>query len=73
MASKCRYCEGRGSLLLAKTWFVADGFRRVRCSVCGGSRNNPTGFIATPDHLAFQHNAISLVAEWGALKPRVAA
>lgn len=33
----CRACDGDGTVLLMKSWFLGDGFRRERCGWCGGS------------------------------------
>lgn len=33
----CRTCDGTGWLLARRSWFAADGFRRYRCGICGGS------------------------------------
>lgn len=33
----CSLCGGTGTLILAKSWFPLDGYRRERCGICAGS------------------------------------
>ena len=34
---KCHICDGSGRLVLMNSWFPADGYRRERCGICGGT------------------------------------
>lgn len=34
---KCVQCGGTGWLWLSKGWITADGLRRERCGLCGGT------------------------------------
>lgn len=36
----CRLCGGTGKQIAMNSWFIADGFRRLRCGICGGSGNS---------------------------------
>ena len=40
----CKGCGGTGVQYAMRSWFTADGFRRFRCHICGGSKVNPAGF-----------------------------
>ena len=40
MAKKvqCRLCGGTGKLVLMRSWFHSDGYRREVCHRCGGTK-----------------------------------
>ena len=69
MGRACEWCEGKGSVPLMKSWFLADGFRRNRCGVCSGTGINPPGFHADREHRAFLAHADEHIAAWGGLSP----
>ena len=33
----CLQCEGTGKVVLARSWFVSDGFRFGKCGICSGT------------------------------------
>ncbi|WP_156330353.1 hypothetical protein [Bosea vaviloviae] len=33
----CRLCAGSGQMVVMRSWFHADGYRRIRCGICHGS------------------------------------
>lgn len=33
----CRLCAGTGHLVVMRSWFHTDGYRRIRCGICSGS------------------------------------
>lgn len=66
----CLNCEGTGKVLLLKSWFVTDGYRRERCGICGGSGVNPPGYKQFPGHGAFLRKANARIREWGGLQPK---
>lgn len=33
----CRQCGGTGFVILDRSWFKADGYRKERCGVCEGA------------------------------------
>lgn len=35
--TKCANCAGDGFVVLMRSWFPADGFRRSKCGICGGT------------------------------------
>lgn len=37
MSRRCANCDGTGKLVLMKSWFPSDGYRRERCGICGGT------------------------------------
>ena len=37
MGMPCRLCAGTGSQVVMRSWFKADGYRRIRCAICGGT------------------------------------
>lgn len=40
-AHTCQICDGTKQLVLMKTWFLADGFNKVKCTVCDGTGEHP--------------------------------
>lgn len=34
---QCANCGGTGKIVLMKSWFPSDGYRRARCGICGGT------------------------------------
>lgn len=54
---KCSTCDGSGVIIEARSWFTADGYRRLRCGICGG-----TGFSTyhSPDYARQQQRMRSL-------------
>lgn len=35
--SKCRTCDGTGTVFLMNSWFIRDGLCRSRCGICSGT------------------------------------
>lgn len=69
MSKPCLNCEGAGKVLLLNSWFTADGYRRERCGICGGSGVNPPGYTQWPGHAQFLAEAHARIAKWGGMKP----
>ena len=68
-AKPCLNCEGQGAVLLLRSWLIADGYRRERCGICGGSGVNPDGYKQWPGHARFLRRANERIARWGGLRP----
>lgn len=39
---ECVLCAGTGKVVLMRSWFRADGFKRASCAICGGSGRSST-------------------------------
>lgn len=64
--AKCDICGGTGKIYAHNSWFIQDGFYRLRCGICGGSGESR---YRDADYARFQHNARVLIGTWGALRP----
>jgi len=64
--SACDICGGTGRLYAHNSHFLADGFYRLRCGICGGGRESS---FRDTEYARFQHNARAVIALWNGQKP----
>lgn len=50
----CSLCAGTGKVVLRNSWFDADGFRKERCAICGGS--GQSSHRCDPDYVRAQRD-----------------
>lgn len=58
---KCRLCDGTGSQLVMRSWFTADGFKRIRCAICAGT--GESSYRPAADYVASQRRFRALAAQ----------
>lgn len=58
----CRLCDGTGKIVLMKSWFKADGYRRERCGICSGT--GQSSYICSPDYNREQRELRARYAAW---------
>lgn len=63
----CRTCGGTGNIYRLRSMFATDGYRPVRCGICGGTGDSP--YNDDPAYVRFQKRAREHVRAWGGLKP----
>lgn len=64
---KCTNCGGTGKLLLMKSWFLNDGYRRERCGICAGS--GESSYRVPAEEARHQKECRERVKLWGGLVP----
>ena len=57
---KCKACGGTGYLLLDRSWFIQDGYTRIRCWHAAETN---------AEFIRYQRKKRDRVAMWGGLKP----
>lgn len=52
--ARCRMCDGSGWIWLMNSWFTADGVRKKRCHLCGGTGKTDHNDALSPGVVAHQ-------------------
>lgn len=64
----CSTCDGTGWIFALMSMFIADGYYKLRCGICGGSGHHAL-HVGPSDYRKFQATARERVREWRGLKP----